>query len=396
MKKDNIFIAHRKSWLLMTALILLAIIYLAARAEPQVVIVKKVRRGPIREEISDFGTTKFKNVLTFPAANSGWLSQMTVNVGESVERGITKIATVSAAPAPLLDPRTQATLRAQLETARAQTDQARLQVERAKLALASSEKELRRTEGVFKVGAVSQQEFDNLKAKVADLRKELRVAESGLDASRHQEEAARSAITIKEPRSVDSRAVTVPVSGIVSWIYDERPRFVTTGTPLIDIAQPGSLRYEIDILARDAMRIKSGLTVRFTDFPLGGKVKSVAPTALPKISPLGISEQRTRVWIDFDGMPAENVPAGLELEAHIELATRASALTVPSSAVWQEEGNSWVFKEKDGKIEKVRISTGISSARETEVTAGLNEGDWIVQLPSEENKNGQKVSPVRE
>ncbi|NBW81753.1 efflux RND transporter periplasmic adaptor subunit, partial [bacterium] len=282
------------------------------------------------------------------------------------------------------------------ESTRAQTEQARLQVDRARLVLSAAQKELNRTEAVFKVGAVSQQELDNMRAKVTDLRKELRVAESGLDASRHQQEAARSTLTKTEPRSVDSRAITAPVSGIVSWIYDEHARFVTTGSPLIDIAQPGSLLFEIDILARDAMRIKPGLQVHFSDFPLGGTVKSISPTALPKTSPLGISEQRTRVWIDFDGSPAANVPAGLELEAHIELATRNSALKVPASAVWQEEANAWVFREKDGRIEKAKVELGISSARETEITAGLNEGDWIVQLPSEELKPGQKISPVRE
>jgi HlyD family secretion protein len=396
MKKDNIFLAHRKSWLLLAALFLLGIIYLAARTEPTTVIVNQVKRGPIIEEITDFGTTKFKHVLTLPASNSGWLSQMSVNVGDLVEKGMTKVATISAASAPLLDSRTQATLLAQWESSRAQTDQARLQVDRARLVLSAAQKELKRTEDVFKVGAVSQQELDNIRVRVADLRKELRVSESGLDASRHQEDAARSALTKNEPHSLDSRAIVAPVSGIVSWIYDERPRLVTTGTPLIDIAQPGSLLYEIDILARDAMRIKSGLRVRFSDFPLEGKVRSVAPTALPKISPLGISEQRTRVWIDFAGSPAENVPAGLELEAHIELATRTAALKVPLSAVWQEEAHLWVFKEKDGKIEKARVETGISSARETEVIGGLNEGDWIVQLPSEELRHRQKISPVRE
>jgi macrolide-specific efflux system membrane fusion protein len=55
------------------------------------------------------------------------------------------------------------------------------------------------------------------------------------------------------------------------------------------------------------------------------------------------------------------------------------ALSVPTTAVQTTNGQSYVrVQSKNGQINQVVVTTGISSDTDTEITSGLNEGDNVV------------------
>jgi HlyD family secretion protein len=326
-----------RRWLYLLIPVPFVIIFAASRTAAPEVLVVPVKRGLIRTEISDFGTTRFNSVYTVAAPSSGWISKTLVSLGENITEKKTALFALSAGLSPLLDARTKATLKAQAESALSTVSQSKAAVRRVKSSLSYALNDLARNESVYKAGAISLHDIETLRAQVKGLREELRAAEAALDAALHQHDAARAALGTSDSAFTELQNIYAPKSGIVSWIYDEKARLVTTGTPLLDIAQTGDLSFEIDLLAREAMSVRKGMTVRFSNFPLEGLVRTVSPTALPKISPLGISEQRTRVWIDFAGIPEGPVPAGLELEAHIEISAKPNALKVPSTSLWSVE-----------------------------------------------------------
>jgi len=373
--------------------VLFLLLYLFSRPAAPLVLIVQVERGTLRREISDFGTTRFKDVFSVLAPSSGWITRIYPRVGDSVKESTSPIYSMSSGVSPLIDPRTRKTLKAQYETSRSQADQAQALVRRVKINLQSAENELQRFESVFQTGALSVQDIEKVRTQVRDLQEELHSAEAGLDAARHQREAARAALGSGTEKNSDNFILHAPRSGIVSWVYDEKPRFVTTGTPLLDIAQTGALSFEMDLLAREAMDVRPGMPVRFSDFPVGGRVRMISPTALPKISPLGISEQRTRLWIEFEHPPDARVPSGLELEAHIELGSKVDTLILPNSAVWTEDNKIFVFRESNGRILKTPITVGLKTLHMTEVINGLSQGDPVVLLPTEEMHSQQKIRP---
>jgi len=388
------FLKRRILVLILALSFLSMVIYFASRKTPAAVIVYILKRTEIRSEVSDFGLTRFKHVQTVLSPNSGWVSQILAHIGQSVSKNQSQIFTLSAAPAPLLDRRTQDTLTAQWKSARSQAEQAMAQLARVRISLTAATRDLERATQAFQAGALSLQDLENLRTRQKDVREELHSIQAGLNAALHQRDAARAALSSSIPNSRDKQMNLAPIDGVVSWIYDENPRFVTVGTPLLDIAEPGRLYFEMDVLAREAVNIKSGMSVRFSEYEKKGRVRTVSPTALPKISPLGISEQRIRIWIDFDSQEPMQLPAGMELEAHIEIARQASALTVPSSATWSENNQTYVFQIINKSLIKTVVQCGLKTPREVEILSGLKEGDWIVRLPTEDMSAGAQVSPV--
>jgi HlyD family secretion protein len=352
-----------------------------------------VRLGDLVVEISDTGQTRFRNVNTVLSPQAGWLSKIHVHTGELITQNKSPLATLSAGQAPLIDSRTRATLKAQAEAAQAQELQASAQLNRVRGTLQATLKDLQRAESVLAGGGVSVQEVESLRARATELKAEVKSAEAMLHAFKHTAEAVKwsfqSNVANTKPESLLLRA---PLSGVVSWVYNEKARFVSLAEPLFDIAQPRDLYFEIEILARDSLAIRPGQNVRFTETSLAGEVRSISPTAQPKVSPLGISEQRIRVQIDFKADVPSEWPAGLELEAHIETQRASRTMSLPLSAVWKENEKSYVFAVQDNKLIRKEVRTGISSNQEIEILSGLSGEEKIVFFPSTSMQPGQRVS----
>ncbi len=65
------------------------------------------------------------------------------------------------------------------------------------------------------------------------------------------------------------------------------------------------------------------------------------------------------------------------LTAHASAAVKASGIVVPSSAVVQSNGASYVFVIKNGVASKRLVSTGLSSDEGTLILKGLTAGEQV-------------------
>lgn len=391
MRKITKLLENKKYLIVLSLIVPLSLLLMTRQTQPPEYHVSSVLRGPLRSEVSDYGLTKFKSVYTVSAPTTGWISNALVSIGDQVFEQKTPLFLISGASPPLLDSRTKATLEAQAASALSNVRQIKANVRKLRLNLSHAEEELERNESVFGSGAISVHTLENVRAQARTLREELRAAEAGLAAAQHLHEAAKAALAPGNMKHMESRELFSQRNGVVTWIYDDKEGLVTIGKPLLDIAQPGDLSFEIDLLARDALQVQPRMKVRFSDFAFSGRVRSISPTALPKVSPLGIDEQRTRVWIDFESELDPGFPAGLELEAHIELAKVEQALKVPSTAIWTEEGKSFVFLVRESTLYKANVTTGLQSLTETEIRKGLSEGDTVIRLPTDQMQSGSKV-----
>ena len=380
-------------WVVIVPISVVASLIYVSRPAVSKVIISTVRVGDIVVEVSESGFTRFRTVNTVLASQNGWLSQIHVASGQRVEKDVTPLATITAAQAPLMDPRTRASLKAQVEAASAQEKQASAQVKRLQGILQSTTSELKRAESVLVGGGVSVQEVELLRARVSEIRSEIVSAQATVDSIKHSREATLAALqSAATVRGAESIIVKAPHSGLLSWIHEEKPKFVAVGIPLFDIAVPGDLYFEVDLLARESLAVKPGQEVRFSEFNSQGKVRAMSPTALPKVSPLGVSEQRVRVWVDFKGNVPKEWPAGLELEAHIQTESKNKTLLVPLTAVWNEGDKDFVYKVDGDILTKKLIQSGLKSLNDVEILAGLSEGERVVRFPTEDLKEGQKIS----
>ncbi len=69
-------------------------------------------------------------------------------------------------------------------------------------------------------------------------------------------------------------------------------------------------------------------------------------------------------------------------------------LKVPRTALFRGAGNQWqVFSVKNGKADLVPVTLGIVNDEESEIKAGLKEGETIIVAPPKALRSGDRVKP---
>lgn len=81
--------------------------------------------------------------------------------------------------------------------------------------------------------------------------------------------------------------------------------------------------------------------------------------------------------VQLDSSSPEILP-NMAVSANILIKSKDNVLLVPSSAVQNEGGRSFVEVIKDGQQQFVLVETGLVSDTETEIVSGLEEGDLVV------------------
>jgi HlyD family secretion protein len=107
-----------------------------------------------------------------------------------------------------------------------------------------------------------------------------------------------------------------------------------------------------------------------------------------------VEEQRVNVIADLYSLPP-SLGSGYRVEAHIITWTGEGVLTVPTSALFQQEGAWHVYALEDGKAIRRSLDIGHRSAEGAEVMDGLNEGDEVILFPSDQVQEGVRVKSRR-
>lgn len=90
--------------------------------------------------------------------------------------------------------------------------------------------------------------------------------------------------------------------------------------------------------------------------------------------------------------PDENIFLGVEARVYVHMAKVEGVVTVPIEVINSDREGDFVFVEKDGVVEKKRITVGISSDSVSEVKEGLSEGDNVIMANGMEFEEGMAVT----
>jgi HlyD family secretion protein len=287
-----------------------------------------------------------------------------------------------------LDPRSRA-----LAEARRDSAVAALEKTRTSYALAASE--LHRVARMFAEKTVSPQDYESAQMRETAAAREVITAE-GVLRSAVAELAVAGSDAI--PALIEVHA---PVAGRVLHVFQESERPVAAGTPLLDTGDPADLEVVIELLSRDGAALTAGTRVELEQWggpqPLEARVRLVEPAAFTKISALGVEEQRVNVVADITTPLAERAALGdnFRVEARVIVWESAQVLKVPVSALFRR-GSEWAaYVVRDERAVLVPVQAGRSSGTETQVLAGLKEGDEVILYPGDRVKDGDRVQPVK-
>jgi len=364
---------------------------LALRPAAVPVEVAPVRRGPLQTTVDEEAVTRVRDRFTVAAPVAGRLARIRLREGDIVRAGDV-VAHLAPAPA---DTRTAAQARAALAAAEARADETAVRTAEARASLAQALRDARRMRVLADAGAVSERDREQAQL-AADLRRaELRAAESAVRAARADAGTARAALLGADPERAEAPvAVRSPGTGRVLRLLEPSERVVAAGTPLLVLGDPEGLELVAEVLSEDAVEIRPGTPVRVERWggsePLSGRVRVVEPAGFERVSALGVEEQRVRVVIGLDRVPAA-LGDGYRVEARIVTWAAPGVLKVPTSTLVRD-GSRWsVWIVEDGRARRRPVAAGHRGEGETEVLGGVSPGEQVVLYPDDRVIEGVRV-----
>lgn len=419
-------VIRRVTLFALAATVLGAIAY-GLRPAPVEADLAKVVRGDIRETVDQDGKTRIRERYTVSAPLAGRLLRIGLDPGDAVIAGKTIIASIEPRDPELLDARAVLQAEANVRAAEAKLKRTTPLLEEAIAAQEYAESELKRLRDarVASAGSITDSQIEAALMEYRMRSAMVRSAQHAEEIARFELDQAQAALLRSRPQEGDANPADVaersdanggveeiptagngwhfiirsPISGRVLRVFQESSGVVTPGTNLVELGDPSDLEVEIDVLSREAVRIRADAPVLLEqwggDRALHGQVRLVEPSAFTKISTLGVEEQRVNVIVDLVDSPQEReaLGDGFRVEARIVIAQADDVLKTPTSALFRV-GDQWaVFRVEDGVARQQVVKLGLQNGLEAEVLQGLNEGDLVVTHPGDNITDGVKIAP---
>ncbi len=224
-------------------------------------------------------------------------------------------------------------------------------------------------------GVAAQKELEDAQRDLADAKAALTQAQAALQNA--TEVAARTVVRATFPGVVAKRAHNP------GDIVD-----ASTTDVILRIIDPNKLQVVASVAIADLARVQVGRPVRITvpgaDDPEAGKVLS-RPAA---VDPTGVSAD---VRVSF--VTATKLAAGTPVRVEIVAEQRQNVLVVPVEAVLHEDEDSFVMLAgADKKAHKTKITVGLTTPKQVEVTAGLKAGDAVIVKGQQELPDGGDIT----
>ena len=318
-------------------------------AGPTVVMGQSVR-GSAARKINLTGELRPWKATTLYSKVGGYLSKITVDVGDRVHAG----QLIAEVQAPELEAEYKSTV-SEME---------------------NRERQALRTRDLAAKGFFSQQALDNADTDV-------RTARGRVDTLRSQ---------------MGYRSLYAPYAGVVTGRYVDPGALITNAAnnqtssqPVVTVSDPSKLRVSVYVEQVDAHFIRPGLDAEIIDTAnptrrIKAKVSRVAGELDPKTRTL-LAE------VDFDNREATFIPGSF---VNVSLMVpQTSYVEVPASAlVVRDRKNFVAVLEADSHIRLTPIEIAGTDGASVKIASGLGEGARVVLSLANTVPDGAKVNPA--
>ena len=300
------------------------------------------------------GTLEGQTSATISAKISGRVEQVLVQEGQAVKAGdpLIKLETVELN-----------------NSARQAGDSVRKAQVNYELALNDYNRYKRLTD----IGAVSEQQLDNAKAK-------LKSAEADLSSATANQSSAE--------QQYSYGVISSPVDGVVANKSVTVGQVVSPGAALMVVQDINQIYAVINVEQKDLGRVKIGQKANITvdaypDKVFSGVVEVMNPEA-------GSASRMFRTKIKIDNAGGDLKPG---MFANVQLVTGDSVqvLTVPQAAVVQKQGMYYVFTLENGKAIRKQIEIGEVTGSTIAIKSGIEPGEQVIITSVSRIKDGDVV-----
>jgi RND family efflux transporter MFP subunit len=188
-------------------------------------------------------------------------------------------------------------------------------------------------------------------------------------------------------------SIVSPFNGVITSLpfYTQGAR-IDNGTVIVEIMDYRKMLMDISLPEKYYSEIKSGQSVRVTNYTLPD---DTITGTITQLSPAISAESRT-----FKGIVTINneemlLKPGMFVKADIVTARADSVIVIPKDIILSRQRGLTVFIVNRGVANERVIGTGLENNREVEVTRGLQYNDRIVTEGFETLSNNSKVTILK-
>lgn len=405
-------------WIIIVGVLLIAIVVavnVSKGAKPLEIYTAKAEVRDIVEVVSATGKIQPETEVKISSDVSGEITEMLVKEGDQVKKGDLLCRIRPDLYVSAFD-RVNAsvnTTRANLKTAQAQLDQ-------AKASLVNAEAVYARNKKLLDQNAISQQDFDAIRAQFEAAKANVQALEAGVNASQYNIQSSEA--SLKEANTnLEKTYIYSPVDATVSKLEVEKGERVVgvsgmTGTEIMRLANLNEMEVSVEVNENDIIKVhKNDTAIIEVDAYMDRKFKGVVTEIANSSNSSGISIDQVTNFVVKVRMLRESyaflmqegnpVPFRPGMSASVDIQTRrvSKVITVPIQAVTtrnrdsvnvsrepkEEEGrdvkvsNENEEKEKKQPTEKIREYLFVlenGEAKQVEVTTGIQDNDYIQVL----------------
>jgi RND family efflux transporter MFP subunit len=298
-------------------------------------------------------------------------------------------------------------VRRALDSAKADRDSSQAAITDYEVQLRNAEIALRRAEQLQKEGVQTQEFLDNARTSADSLRAKIALAK--------QQVVAAEARIREQQQAVDNCTIRAPFAGIVVSKDAQVGEMVSpvsagggfTRTGIATIVDLHSNEIEVDVSESYIAKVRTDQAVNavldaYQDSTIPAKVRTVIPTADRQKATVKVRISFTapdHVHL-FDPAADPRILPDMGVKVTFlgdsdkskkkEDKSPAVAL-VPQKAVRQDNSSKYVFRVKDGVLERRAVTLGSERGSDVEVLAGLQPDQTIVVGGPDSLRDGQAV-----
>ena len=382
----------------------------------------------IVEVVSATGKIQPETELKISSDVSGEITEMLVKEGDQVKKG-----TLLCRIRPDLYVSAYDRVNASVNTTKANLKSAQAQLLQAKASLLNSETVYNRNKKLLEQNAISQQDFDALRAQYEGAKANVAALEAGVNASQFTIESSEA--SLKEANSnLEKTYIYSPVEAIISKLSVEKGERVMgvnglSGTEIMRLANLNEMEVSVEVNENDIIKVhKNDTAIIEVDAYMDKKFKGIVSEIANSSNATGISVDQVTNFVVKIRMIRESyaylinernlIPFRPGMSASVDIQTRRvnKVISIPIQAVTTRNKDSldtkmdgdegrrvevkneneekesaslkkevkieeYVFVLDKDQIKQVQVKTGIQDNDYIEIISGIKQDDVIICGP---------------
>lgn len=187
-----------------------------------------------------------------------------------------------------------------------------------------------------------------------------------------------------------SKGIRAEFDGVVTKLSVSEGSEVTTGQELIQVQSLTDTAVVCYVNKYDIINIEEGQTATAH---IKNKDYACHVSRIERKTSVDGATPGIRVECKLDGINEtdDSIILGIESKINVMTAKVASALMIPSDAIYGDDDGDYVFILKDGNVKRREVVTGARNDNSAEIIEGIEEGETVAWDESSELTDGQSV-----